>query len=81
MKLNVQQKNWLVFVRVVMSATWFGTVIYTLVSLVNINNDNGDMLYALNSTLRILDDSIIIPSTSLLTSALLNLLRKYIFRY
>ena len=74
-RLSVKQKNWLVSIHVIMGATWFGTAICMIViSLMNINNDNGDVLYALNSTLKTLDDFIIIPTAtaSLVTGALLS---------
>ena len=74
-RLSVKQKNWLVSAHVIMGATWFGTAICMIViSLMNINNDNGDVLYALNSTLKTLDDFIIIPTAtaSLVTGALLS---------
>jgi len=74
-RLSVKQKNWLVSVHVIMGATWFGTAICMIViSLMNVSNDNGDVLYALNSTLKTLDDIIIIPTAtaSLVTGALLS---------
>jgi hypothetical protein len=74
-KLNVKQKNWLVSAHVISGATWFGTAICMVaISLKNIGNNNGDMLYAINSILKTLDDFVIIPTAiaSLLTGALLS---------
>ena len=74
-RLSVKHKNWLVSVHVIMGATWFGTAICMIaISLMNVNNDNGDVLYALNSALKTLDDFIIIPTAtaSLVTGALLS---------
>ena len=74
LKLTVKQKQWLIAIHVLCGAIWFGTALCMIaISLKNINNDNGDFLFALNATLKTLDDFIIIPSAnaSLLTGALL----------
>ncbi|BAY22560.1 hypothetical protein NIES2100_23230 [Calothrix sp. NIES-2100] len=65
-KLNVQQKNWLLFAHVASGAIWFGTSLcMLLIALSNRNTANGDELYAINSVLKLLDDFIIIPSAIL----------------
>ena len=73
-KLNVKQKQWLISAHVICGAIWFGTAICMIViSLNNIDNQNGDALYALNEMLKTFDDFIIIPAAtlSLVTGALL----------
>lgn len=73
-KLNVKQKNWLLLVHVAFGSIWFGTALCMVaIALKNTNTTNGDELYAINASLKLLDDFVIIPSAnlSLLTGGLL----------
>ncbi|MBV8887914.1 MAG: hypothetical protein JO235_28500 [Chroococcidiopsidaceae cyanobacterium CP_BM_RX_35] len=73
-KLNVKQKNWLLFAHVAFAALWTGTVLSMfLLAVRNQNSTNADALYAINSAINLLDDYIVIPSAigSLLTGTLL----------
>jgi hypothetical protein len=74
-QLTGKQKNWLVSAHVVFGGAWFGTAIGMVVTAFNhLTATNGDELYAINATLKLLDDFVIIPSAilSLLTGGLLS---------
>lgn len=73
-KLNVKQKNWLLSAHVASGSIWFGSALCMVaIALKNANITNGDELYAINTTLKLLDDFVVIPSAnlSLLTGGLL----------
>jgi hypothetical protein len=73
-KLNVKQKNWLLSAHVAFGSIWFGTALcMVVIALKNTHTTVGDELYAINATLKLLDDFVIIPSAnlSLLTGGLL----------
>jgi hypothetical protein len=62
-KLSLKQKNWLLSFHVGFAALWTGTVLSMfLIALSNKGSSNPDILYALNSTINLLDDFIVIPS-------------------
>jgi hypothetical protein len=73
-KLNVKQKNWLLSAHVAAGSIWFGSALCMVaIALKNVHTTNGDELYAINATLKLLDDFVVIPSAnlSLLTGGLL----------
>jgi hypothetical protein len=73
-KLNVKQKNWLLSAHVAFGSIWFGTLLCMVaIALKNTHTTVADELYAINATLKLLDDFVIIPSAnlSLLTGGLL----------
>ncbi len=81
-KLNVKQKNWLISAHIVFAALWTGTVLsMALITWSNRIATNGNELYALNFTINLLDDYIVIPSAigSLLTGGLLSWLTTWGF--
>lgn len=74
-QLTGKQKNWLVSAHVIFGGAWFGTAICMVtVAFNHLTSTNGDELYAINATLKLLDDFVIIPSAilSLLTGGLLS---------
>ncbi|MBW4458113.1 MAG: hypothetical protein KME55_38945 [Nostoc indistinguendum CM1-VF10] len=73
-KLNIKQKNWLLFGHVASGSLWFGVALaMVLMTIANLNTSNGDELYAVNAMVKLLDDFVIIPMaiTSALTGTLL----------
>jgi hypothetical protein len=73
-RLSVKQKNWLLSAHVAFAGIWFGTALcLVVIALVKSKTANGDELYGINSTLKLLDDFVIIPAAnlSLLTGGLL----------
>ena len=81
-KLNIQQKHWLVFAHISFAALWTGTVLSMfLLSLRNTSSTKGDVLYAFNAAINLLDDYIVIPSAigSVITATLLCWLTNYGF--
>ncbi|QIR38939.1 hypothetical protein HCG51_21025 [Tolypothrix sp. PCC 7910] len=73
-KLNVKQKNWLLSAHVAFGSIWLGTALCIVaIALKNTHTTNGDELYAVNTSLKLIDDFVIIPSAnlSLLTGGLL----------
>jgi hypothetical protein len=74
-KLNVQQKNWLVYAHIATAGIWFGTgLCMVIIALHNLKTTNGDELYILNTVMQLLDEVVIIPAAtaSLITGALLS---------
>ncbi len=62
-KLNVKQKNWLLFAHVAFAALWTGTVLSMFALAVNNQHStNADVLHTLNSAINLLDDYVVIPS-------------------
>jgi hypothetical protein len=73
-KLNIKQKNWLLSAHVASGSIWFGAAMCMVaIAFKNAHTTNGDELYAINATLKLLDDFVVIPSAnlSLLTGGLL----------
>ncbi|MBD2439121.1 hypothetical protein [Nostoc sp. FACHB-110] len=73
-KLNIKQKNWLLSAHVASGSIWFGSALCMVaIAFKNAHTTNGDELYAINATLKLLDDFVVIPSAnlSLLTGGLL----------
>lgn len=68
-KLNVQQKNWLVFAHIATAGIWFGTgLCMVIIALHNLKTTNGDELYILNTVMQLLDEVVIIPAATASTS-------------
>jgi uncharacterized membrane protein len=75
-KLSVKGKSWLKGFHIFFACAWVGTGIsMMLLSLVNGHIQNGDELYAVNASIKLLDDYIIIPAAfgSLITGLLISL--------
>jgi hypothetical protein len=73
-RLGVKQKNWLLSLHVASGGIWLGTALCLVaVAIVKGNTANGDELYGINSTLKLMDDWVIIPTAtlSLITGGLL----------
>ena len=81
-KLSIKQRHWLLSFHIGFAALWTGTVLSMfLLSFRNMNSDNVDILYALNSAINLLDDYLVIPSAigSVLTATLLCWVTNYGF--
>ena len=73
-KVTPKQKQWLIAAHVIIGSIWFGTAVcMVFISVLNRNTTDGNVLYALNSLLKDLDDFVIIPAAtlSLLSGAVL----------
>jgi hypothetical protein len=73
-RLGIKQKNWLLSLHVASGGIWLGTALCLVaVAIVKGNTANGDELYGINSTLKLMDDWVIIPTAtlSLITGGLL----------
>ena len=73
-KLSLQQKNWVLAFHIGFAALWTGTVLsMCLIALRNNNTVHGDILFALNSVINLLDDFIVIPAAigSVVTATIL----------
>ncbi|MGL5941546.1 MAG: hypothetical protein ACRC2S_14400 [Waterburya sp.] len=74
-RLSVKQKNWLLSLHVASGGIWLGTALCLVaVAIVKGNTAKGDELYGINSTLKLMDDWVIIPTAmlSLITGGLLS---------
>lgn len=81
-KLSVKPKNWLVSAHIVSGSIWLGTALCLVaIAFINRNTPNGDELYAINFTLKFLDDWVVIPAAilSLITGGLLSWLTNWGF--
>ena len=81
-KISLQQKHWLLSIHILFAALWTGTVgSMFLISWVNRNTNNSEILYALHSAVNLLDDYIVIPTAigSVLSATLLCWLTNYGF--
>lgn len=75
-KLGQKGRSWLKGFHIFFACAWVGTGISMMVlSLVNGHIQNGDELYAVNASIKVLDDYIIIPAAlgSLITGLLISL--------
>lgn len=75
-KLGVKGKSWLKGFHIFFACAWVGTGISMMIlALVNGHIQNGDELYAVNASIKLLDDYIIIPAAfgSLITGLLISL--------
>lgn len=73
-KLSLQQKNWVLAFHIGFAALWTGTVLSMfLLALRNKDTTNGDILFALNAAINLLDDFIVIPAAigSVITATIL----------
>lgn len=74
-KLGLKGRSWLKSLHIALASIWLGTgVSMLIIGLVKGSTPNGDELYAVNATIKLLDDYIIIPSAigTLLTGALIS---------
>lgn len=75
-KLGVQGRSWLKGFHIFFACAWVGTGISMMVlAMVNGHIQNGDEIYAVNASIKHLDDYIIIPAAfgSLITGLLISL--------
>ena len=73
-KLSLQQKNWVLSFHIGFAALWTGAVLsMSLIAFRNNATANGDILFALNSIINLLDDFIVIPAAigSVVTATIL----------
>jgi hypothetical protein len=80
-KLSMKQQAWLNSIHIIFAAIWLGAGVCMVLVLYARNPANGDELHAIDSTLKLIDDFIIIPAAlgSLFTGLLLSWLTPWGF--
>lgn len=81
-KVETRGRKWLLFFHLFMVSAWVGAAIcITLLRFNSANPNSGDELFALNSSIKLLDDFVIIPAAlgTLLSGFLISLLTNWGF--